>query len=178
VASPARTRQTAAERRETVLAAAMAEFAVGGYAGTATEVIAKRSGISHAYLFRLFPTKKVLFLACVDRCFDKTIETFREAAANPVDGSVRKAMGQAYVEMLRDRELLLFQLQSYAASEDPEIRAKSQERYLELRRIVGELMDGTDAEALEFVGQGMLLNVATALELDPEQWIWLTDERA
>src|SRR3954447_24911739 len=126
--SPARTRQTAAERRETLVGAAMAEFGIGGHAGTATEAIARRAGISHAYLFRLFPTKKALFLACVDRCFDKTVATFHEAVANPADGNVAKAMGDAYVDMLRDRELLLFQLQSYAAAADPEIRAKSQER--------------------------------------------------
>ena len=55
----------AAERRELVLEAAMAEFAVHGLAGTSTEEVARRAGISQPYLFRLFPTKKALFLALV-----------------------------------------------------------------------------------------------------------------
>ena len=59
----------AAERRELVLDAAVAEFAVHGLAGTSTEDVARRAGISQPYLFRLFPTKKALFLALVDRCF-------------------------------------------------------------------------------------------------------------
>jgi len=57
----------AAERREMVLEAAMAEFAVHGLAGTSTEDVARRAGISQPYLFRLFPTKKALFLALVGR---------------------------------------------------------------------------------------------------------------
>jgi AcrR family transcriptional regulator len=179
LSSGARVRQTAAERRETLIEAAMAEFALGGYAGTPTEAIAKRAGISHAYLFRLFPTKKELFLACVDRCADRMIALFRDAAAEPAEGeTVRQAMGHAYVDMLRDRELLLFQLHSWAASEDPEIRAKTSERYADLRRVITELIGGEELDAVEFMGQGMLLNVATSLGLAPEQWIWLGADRA
>ena len=52
------TRQTAAERRETVLVAAQAAFAQRGLHGTSTEEIAAAAGISQPYLFRLFGTKK------------------------------------------------------------------------------------------------------------------------
>jgi AcrR family transcriptional regulator len=57
------TRQTAAERRVAVLSAAVTEFAKSGYAGTSTDAIAARAGISQPYLFRLFGTKKDLFIA-------------------------------------------------------------------------------------------------------------------
>ena len=59
----------AAERREMVLEAAVADFAAHGLAGASTEDVAHRAGISQPYLFRLFPTKKALFLALVERCF-------------------------------------------------------------------------------------------------------------
>ena len=62
---------SAAERREQVLEAAVAEFAARGMAGTSTEDVARRAGISQPYLFRLFPTKKALFLALVERCFQR-----------------------------------------------------------------------------------------------------------
>ena len=176
---PTRTRQTAAERRETVLGAAIAAFAASGYHGTRTEDIAKRSGISHAYLFRLFPTKKDLFLACVDRCFDRTEETFRAAvAAAPPDELPGKPMGEAYVEMLQDRDLLLFQLQTYAAAEDPDIRAKARERYERLRDEIARLRGDHPFDTLEFIGQGMLLNIAAALELSPDDWLWEKTPRA
>jgi AcrR family transcriptional regulator len=172
VAATPRTRLTAGERREHVLAAAIAEFSVAGYHGTPTESIARRAGISQPYLFRLYGTKKDLFLACVERCFDRTLDTFRRAAEGVPADERLKAMGTAYVELLADRELLLFQLQTYAASEDDEIRAAAQRRYEELTDVVGELAGVDRARILPFVGQGMLLNVAAALELDPERWIW------
>ena len=77
-------RMKAAERREAVLAAAVIEFAARGLAGTSTEDVARRAGISQPYLFRLFATKKALFLALVDRCFRQVAAAFEAAAADRV----------------------------------------------------------------------------------------------
>jgi AcrR family transcriptional regulator len=70
------TRLTAEERRDAVVAAAMTEFAQTGYAGTSTEAIARRSGVSQPYLFQLFGTKKDLFLAAVRHGFGRTRTVF------------------------------------------------------------------------------------------------------
>ena len=51
-------RQSAEERREEILEAALVEFADRGLHGTSTEDIARRVGISQPYVFRLFGTKK------------------------------------------------------------------------------------------------------------------------
>ena len=168
-----RTRLTAGERREDLLRAAIAEFAVTGYHGTPTEAIAKRAGISQPYLFRLYGTKKELFLACVGRCFDRTQQAFAHAGAHPQDGeTAREAMGRAYLEMLADRELLLFQMQTYAAAEDEDIRDLARRRYEDLIETVRAHAGGTREDVLPFFGQGMLLNVAAALALDPEAFVW------
>ena len=58
-------RKTADERREEILDAAMEEFAEHGLDGTSTDTIAREAGISQPYLFRLFGTKKELYLASV-----------------------------------------------------------------------------------------------------------------
>src|SRR4029077_9092023 len=108
-----RIRSTAEERRTELLAAALSEFAVGGLHGTSTEAIAKRAGISHAYLFRLFGTKKQLFIACAHLCRMRVGETFAAAAIGAAPTERLASMGQAYVEMLADRELLLSQMQLY-----------------------------------------------------------------
>src|SRR6202035_5480555 len=110
-----RARSTAQERRVELLAAALSEFAIGGLHGTSTEAIAKRAGISHAYLFRLFGDKKQLFIACAALCFRRVHETFAAAAVGATPQERLDAMGRAYREMLADRELLLAQLQLYAA---------------------------------------------------------------
>src|ERR1700683_1174423 len=75
-----RQRMPAAERRELVLEGAVAGFAGGGLAGTSTEDVARRAGISQPYLFRLFPTKKALFVALVERCFQRVRDEFAAAA--------------------------------------------------------------------------------------------------
>ena len=76
----ASTRLTADERRSDVINAAMKEFALGGYAGTSTQAIANRVGVSQPYLFQLYRTKKDLFVAVVRECFARTRAAFEVSA--------------------------------------------------------------------------------------------------
>jgi AcrR family transcriptional regulator len=160
------TRRSAEDRREEIVGIAYRHFGVDGYHGTSTEAIAREAGISQPYLFRLFKTKRDLFLACVDRCFAQVIEVFREAAAAAADEERLVAMGHAYEDrLLPDRHSLLFQMQAYSTSE-PQIRAHVREGYRELVRTVAELA-GVDEDATwEFFAHGMLLNVLAMLDID------------
>src|ERR1700691_288653 len=80
-----RGRLTAAGRREAVTDAAVHQFALDGCAGTSTETIAARAGISQPYLFRLFGSKKDLFIATYDQVGDRIIRELK-AAAEGLDG--------------------------------------------------------------------------------------------
>src|SRR3712207_5282149 len=135
-----RTRRTADERRAQVVEAALEEFAQAGLAGASTETIARRAGISHAYLFRLFGTKKDLFLACAVRTCERTKATFREAAAaweaDRAQPSILDAMGDAYRRMLADRRLLQLQMQVWAACSDPDIGAAARTHYGEVILVI------------------------------------------
>lgn len=160
------TRQTAEERREAVLAAAQVAFARGGLHGTSTEDIAQAAGISQPYLFRLFGTKKKLFVATVERCMADTLELFRAAAGDRRGEEALEAMGQAYVAMVTgDRTRLLTQLQAYAASDDPEVREAIRSGFGSLHLFV-ETVSGLDAERVaQWFAKGMLLNVVAAMDL-------------
>ena len=159
-----RTRSTAAERRTELLEAALSEFAIGGLHGTSTEAIARRAGISHAYLFRLVGTKKQLFIECARLCFRRVEATF-QAAAVGVDADERlDSMGEAYREMLADRELPLAQMQLYAACSDPEIRETVREGFRTLVDVVGRLSGASGRRLQEFFAMGMLLNVAASMD--------------
>src|SRR4051794_28879170 len=128
MAAPTTTKRlTAEERREDIIEASKHEFARTGFHGTSTEDIARRAGISQPYLFRLFKTKKELYLILADRCFDRVQGAFAGAVATVPREEALDAMGETYGELLGDHELLLLQMQLYAASDDPEIRAKVQE---------------------------------------------------
>src|SRR5437764_9907698 len=104
-------RMTAAQRRESVLRAAQIEFGAGGYIGTTTEAIARRVGVSQPYLFRLFPSKKALFLASIEGCFEQLRTLFGEAAGDLTGEPALEAMGRAYNAQLDNRQLLQMQLQ-------------------------------------------------------------------
>ena len=73
-----------------MIEAATAEFAHGGLDGTSTDDIATRVGISQPYLFRLFRTKKELFLAVVERLLRPHDRPRSSAAA---DGCHRRGGG-------------------------------------------------------------------------------------
>jgi AcrR family transcriptional regulator len=176
-AATPRRRLSAEVRREQILRAAISEFAIKGLYGTSTESIAQRAGISQPYLFRLYGTKLELYLACVALCFERTGEVFREAAQS-VEGqgseATMAAMGAAYVEMLADRELLLAQLQAYAACADDRVRAVVRRHYEELYDDVAALSGASAEDVRSFFAHGMLLNIAAAIDLpelgDPEKW--------
>ena len=167
-------RLSAAERREDVLDAAMIEFAERGLEGTSTEDIARRAGISQPYLFRLFGTKKELYLESVRRCLRQTLELFQEAAAGKTGEEALDAIGSAYRELLRDRTSLQAQMQAYAAAaEDDDIRAVVRAGFGDLVAYVRRV-SGTDWPVLwQFFGTGMLLNVLSSMDVtnDPEPWM-------
>ena len=160
-----RTRRSAEERREEIIALAIEQFALGGYRGTSTDAIAREAGISQPYLFRLFKTKRELFLACLDVSDARIMETFQTAARGVAREEVLPAMGRAYVELLADRTALLFQMQSYAACADEVIQARVRENYGDLVREVTRLSGATPEEVWQFFSHGMLLNVIAALDL-------------
>ena len=168
------TRRSAEERRREIVEIAISHFAQNGYNGTSTDQVAREAGISQPYLFRLFGTKRELFLACNAAMHDRIAESFTEAARGVPREERMAAMGQAYTSLLADRSSLLFQMQSYAACSDPEIQARVRERYADLVRKVAEATGAGPAELWEFFSHGMLLNVIAALDLDVlapgEEW--------
>jgi AcrR family transcriptional regulator len=164
--APSRTRKSAEERRGEVVQAAFAHFAREGYNGTSTEAVARDAGISQPYLFRLFGTKRDLFLACHDRMSERLQALFREAAEGAAPEDRLAAMGEAYTQnLLADRPMLLMQMQSYAACSDPEIQAHVRRRFAALVHEVERLTGAGPGEVWSFYSAGMLLNVVASLDL-------------
>lgn len=155
-----------------MLRVAMSEFAKGGLAGTSTEEIARRAGISQPYLFRLYPSKKALFLAATDRCFERVQDCFASAAEGKSGQEALESMGRAYQDLLDDRELLLLQMQIYAACDDAEVQAAARQGYGRLWAYVTEASGGTDEAIVRFFATGMLLNVAAAMDLPNVKEHW------
>ncbi len=158
-------RKTAPERREEVLEAAMAEFAAHGLDGGSTEAIARAVGISQPYVFRLFGTKKQLFIATVERCLRGTLEMMRTAGAGLKGEAVLEAIGESYRQRLANPTYLHAQMQAYAACGDPDIREVVRRGYGEMVEYV-ERASGLPPERIaHFFAKGMLLNVVASMDL-------------
>ncbi|HEX6394863.1 MAG TPA: TetR/AcrR family transcriptional regulator [Acidimicrobiales bacterium] len=169
-------RMSAEERRQAVLGAAARSFAASGYEGTSTEDIARLAGISQPYIFRLFGSKKELFIAVVDRCFDRTVAAFEEAAGDLTGEEALHAMGMAYSELIQDPAILKVELHAFTASaEDADIRRAAQagmRRVWETAAARSRL--GPD-DLRSWLAMGMLCNVVAALGLEGLDQSWARD---
>jgi AcrR family transcriptional regulator len=159
-------RKSAAERRDEILDAALVEFAARGLEGGSTETIARAVGISQPYVFRLFGTKKQLFMATVQRCLRGTLEMLHTASAGLKGEEALHAIGEAYVERLAsDPTYLHSQMQAYAACDDPEIRDVVRRGYGELVEYVERVSEMPAEDVAHFFAKGMLLNVIASMDL-------------
>jgi AcrR family transcriptional regulator len=183
----ARRRVPAAQRREELISAAVHEFAHGGLHGTAVDRIARRVGVAQPYVFSLFPSKRDLFLAALERGFQRVADTFKRAAEDYRAGrapaeceDTLQAMGMAYKELLAsDRDYLMLQHQSYAACDDEVVCARVRHGFATLVELAREL-SGAEPERLDdFFRHGMALNVAAALGVEDlsVQCPWVAAER-
>jgi AcrR family transcriptional regulator len=164
-------RKSKEERREEILDAAQAVFAAKGLHGASTEEIARLAGISQPYVFRLFGTKKELYVAGVARCFRQTLELMQRAAEGKRGDEALEAIGKAYEELLQsDRTYLRAQMQAYAACEDPEICAVVRGGFGDLVTYVERVSGASTKRISEFFAHGMLLNVLASMQAPAEPW--------
>jgi AcrR family transcriptional regulator len=160
------------ERRSQVLGIAAGEFANHGLHGASIEAIAREAGITQAYVFRMFGTKKALFLELVGAAFDRFSDGMSQAAQGARGLSALALMGARYYESLADRTTLLLQLQGFAACGDSEVRDLVRTR---LGRMWDTVADTTGLDPVtvkSFLAFGMLLNNLAALDVDDLDEPW------
>jgi len=130
-------RMAAPARREALIDTACGVFARSSYRGTTTKAIAAEAGVTEPILYRHFPSKRDLYLACLNAAWARVQALWEKAlAGEPDPGSWLQAMGVAYLTA-KDKRTRLVDLWIQAlseASDDPHIR-----RYL--RRQIREVHD-------------------------------------
>jgi AcrR family transcriptional regulator len=171
------TRMSGTERRSQVLGIAAGEFADRGLHGASIEAIARAADITQAYVFRMFGTKKALFLELVGAAFDRFSDGMAQAAGGARGLDALALMGAQYYESLADRTTLLLQLQGVAACGDSEVRDLVRAR---LGRMWDTVADTTGLDPVtvkSFLAFGMLLNTAAALDVDQLDEPWAAGVR-
>ena len=160
------------ERRSQVLEIAAGEFANHGLHGASIEAIAREAGITQAYVFRMFGTKKALFAELVGAAFDRFSDGMSHAAEGTRGLDALALMGAQYYELLADRTTLLLQLQGFAACGDSEVRDLVRARLARMWDTVAGTADVDPVTVKSFLAFGMLLNTAAAVDVDELDEPW------
>ncbi|MEK4061424.1 MULTISPECIES: TetR/AcrR family transcriptional regulator [Paenibacillus] len=165
---------TSVNRREQILEAAVVVFAELGYYRATTAQVAERVGISQPYIFKLFKNKEELFVAALDRAFERIIRTFKSVEA-PVDQLLAETI-RVYEQLMETHpNEILLQVQALGIRDEMILRAM-QKGMLEVTSLVkGKFvaagMEHPEVEVSTFMANGMLCNISMALgmpELKPK----------
>ncbi|MBB5159062.1 TetR/AcrR family transcriptional regulator [Saccharopolyspora phatthalungensis] len=170
-------RMSGSQRRSQVLGIAAGEFANHGLHGASIEAIAREAGITQAYVFRMFGTKKALFLELVGAAFDRFSDGMSQAAKGARGISALALMGAQYYESLADRTTLLLQLQGFAACGDSEVRDLVRARVGRMWDTVADTAGLDPVTVKSFLAFGMLLNNMAALDVDELDEPWANGVR-
>lgn len=151
------------ERREIVLRESIPVFARYGFEGATTAEIAKRAGVTQPYVFKLFGSKKALFIEACERNMRTTELQMRESAGGKTGEDAMEAMGAAYfARMENDRDSLLLQMQQYAACHDPDVQHTVRTCMESIWNMVVEISGMPLESVAVFIAKGMMCNVLAA----------------
>ena len=162
-------------RRGTVVSSAVAMFAQSGYLGTSVAAVAEHAGISTAYVFKLFPSKELLFVTALEHCFElvqAALERGAAASGDQTPEGILSAMGETYAELIGDRSLLMLQVHAQSSASVPEIGAALRQGLRTITLFVKSRSEAPDADVQRFMAYGQLchLIVVTGLDADTSTW--------
>jgi AcrR family transcriptional regulator len=159
-------RMSSEERREQIVAAAIAVFGARGYEGTTTDDVARTAGVSQPYVVRLFRSKENLFLAAMQSSLDQLMSAFRAALADEAsDIPLAKRIGEAYVELLNTRGLHQTLSHAWLLGGHPMIGPAARRGFAQVWQFFREDAGFDADEARAFIAEGMLINVMIGMRL-------------
>jgi AcrR family transcriptional regulator len=156
-----------------VVAAAFAEF---GYRRTTTAELAERCAVRENVLYRIWPTKKAMFLDSIGYVLDHSLAVWRKLLGEAGDDS-DAAMKLLDYEAAHHGELGLYRIVFSGLSEtdDPDIRAALQRMYREFHAFIAQVLTTQDSRncrrednevlAWALVGLGTVSNITRELRL-------------
>jgi AcrR family transcriptional regulator len=126
------TRFSSADRREQILAVATSLFAQQGFQGTTTKLIAERSGVTEALIFRHFPSKDELYWAVIERKIDCAAPLEHLLDNLEAGGNDLEVLSRVALEVLerRAKDQTLSRLLLYTALEKHELSERFFRNYI------------------------------------------------
>lgn len=150
-----------------MLEAAVHVFGERGYAGATTDAIARQARVSQAYVVRTFGSKESLYSEAAAHTFEAVREAFRSAPVPPDASSeqIRRALGDAYLELVADRSKLLMAMNLYTMGAHPVFGPLAREGFDSIYHVLRHERGLAADEAALFLARGMLINTILGLRL-------------
>jgi len=159
------------ERRAELMPTLAAAFAEFGFAGATTAKLAEHCGLAENQLYRLWPSKKAMFLAVIDHLY-RLQEAFWTRQLD--DGDPASAIGRILDREGKERgstglHRVLFA--GLSASDDPEIRSELMAMYRHVHGFISGLLKqqtgvpDPELAAWALIGLGTVSNIARELDL-------------
>lgn len=168
----------AEERRETMLPRITEVFGELGYRRATTAALAERCGLQETQLYRLWPSKKAMFLATIEHLFDLEVAGWNRVLDQYTPA---EAIERIFTEEARYRGrsgLHRITLAAFSESDDPEVRDAVRRMYHRFHRYIRDtlnqlhhtLPDDTNppdpnAAAWALIGLGTLINIGREFDL-------------
>jgi AcrR family transcriptional regulator len=126
------TRYSSADRREQILEVATGLFAQQGFRGTTTKVIADKSGVTEALIFRHFPSKEELYWTVIERKINCAAPLERLLENLEAGGDDLDVLSRVALEVLerRAKDQTLSRLLLYSALEKHELSERFFRNYI------------------------------------------------
>ncbi|SEN96038.1 TetR/AcrR family transcriptional regulator [Paenibacillus sp. OV219] len=155
-------------RKEQILDAAATLFAENGYYKTTTAKVAEAVGVTQPYVFHFFKTKESLYLAVLERAYQRILYAFSSVQAPP--DMLQETMGKAFIDLLADhRDEILLIMMAYTTPE-PAIRIHTRSQMeMVYDRVLNRFTQAGLAEpkqkASNFISFGLLIAMSETLDL-------------
>lgn len=153
-------RMSAAARRQTILDAAIVEFARGGYWGTSTETIGHAAGVSQPYVMRIFGTKAELFRLA----FDRALQVVTGEAAGDAP-TAAPDLPEAYDRMVSHHDAMMVLLHGFAhGAVESDLHDQAREGMATLFGMVHTATAGDAEQAAAALSSSLLAHVLMNME--------------
>ncbi|MFC4618921.1 TetR/AcrR family transcriptional regulator [Camelliibacillus cellulosilyticus] len=161
-------RSKSENRKEEILEAGIEVFAKRGYYNTTTALIAEKAGISQPYVFKFFQTKEELFVAALDRAYERILQTFKNVKSSPEQLVIKMIEAYEELSVLHPNEIALQVIGISVQEEAIQKAAKrglSRIRNYTLERFKSAGLENAERKVTTFLARGLLCNISYFLEL-------------
>ncbi len=144
-------RLPASERRASIVDAALGVFAESSYASATTAAIARAAGVSEPILYRHFPSKKELYVACLDESWQRLRAAWQAARETAEPGARLVAVSNATIELSHGGTVLppTLWMQAFAeAGDDEEIRDAVRRVIADVHDVVADALDDAQSDGV------------------------------